>query len=195
MLLVAFAQVVCRYVFKYSIVWSDEYCRLAFFVTIFFGSALCFLDRKHIVVDVIYNILPRAAIRYLLLFTNAMCIIFCIFLGMAGYRYAIANAAQLTSCMSIPLLYVYIMMPVACALMIISILRAGYREFFEIYAPQKEKMKRGGSQNDITFGRRFLCFDHCWRSVGIWYRSCRPILLPDSRYSHHDYCTKDLYNK
>lgn len=35
-------------------------------------------------------------------------------------------------------------MPVACALMIISILRAGYREFFEIYAPQKEKMKRGG---------------------------------------------------
>lgn len=144
MLLVAFAQVVCRYVFKYSIVWSDEYCRLAFFVTIFFGSALCFLDRKHIVVDLIYNILPRAAIRYLLLFTNAMCIIFCIFLGMAGYRYAIANAAQLTSCMSIPLLYVYIMMPVACALMIISILRAGYREFFEIYAPQKEKMKRGG---------------------------------------------------
>lgn len=59
MLLVAFAQVVCRYVFKYSIVWSDEYCRLAFFVTIFFGSALCFLDRKHIVVDVIYNILPK----------------------------------------------------------------------------------------------------------------------------------------
>ncbi len=131
---------------------------IGLFVTIFFGSALCFLDRKHIVVDVIYNILPRAAIRYLLLFTNAMCIIFCIFLGMAGYRYAIANAAQLTSCMSIPLLYVYIMMPVACALMIISILRAGYREFSKSTHRKRKKMKKGGSQNDITFGRRFSLF-------------------------------------
>ena len=147
MLIVCFAQVFCRCFLDVSIVWSDEYCRLAFFITIFFGSALCFLERKHIVVDIIANMLPRKVVRYLSVFNNTASIVFCIFLAVAGYNYAIANTAQVTPCLSIPLFYVYIMIPFACVLMIISILRAAYQEFFFIYADDNEPQKSRQEDN------------------------------------------------
>lgn len=136
-------QVFCRYFLSASLEWSDEFCRMCFFITVFFGGALCFAERKHITIDILLNLLPKKINRYLSLFIYTVCTVFCIFLFKSGYDYAMANANQLTTVMRVPSVFLYMMIPVSSVLMIISILRILYEDFFILYAPDKV-MKVGG---------------------------------------------------
>ena len=56
-----FANVVLRYVFSSSIIWSDEVCRYAFVITAFLGVGYCINKRSLMSMNSIKNALPFKA--------------------------------------------------------------------------------------------------------------------------------------
>ena len=53
-----FVQVVLRYIFSYSLPWSEEFTRWCFVWFIWVGVSYGFKVRKHICIDVLVNMLP-----------------------------------------------------------------------------------------------------------------------------------------
>jgi TRAP-type C4-dicarboxylate transport system permease small subunit len=52
MLFIIFIQVICRYIFHHSLVFSEELARYLFVYTVFLGSAVLMRENGHIVVEV-----------------------------------------------------------------------------------------------------------------------------------------------
>ena len=62
---VTFLQVVCRFVFKVPISWSQETVQFCFVWIIFLGSALAVKENTHLMLDMLTSHLPAAAQRAL----------------------------------------------------------------------------------------------------------------------------------
>ncbi|MGN0908371.1 MAG: TRAP transporter small permease [Succinivibrio sp.] len=60
-----FVQVVLRYIFSYSLPWSEELVRWCFVWFIWVGVSYAFKVRKHICIDVFVNMLPKKASSFI----------------------------------------------------------------------------------------------------------------------------------
>jgi TRAP-type C4-dicarboxylate transport system permease small subunit len=59
MLVVTILQVVFRYALTLPLAWTEEAARVLFVLTMFFGIAIAIREREHVVVDFLFNRLPR----------------------------------------------------------------------------------------------------------------------------------------
>jgi TRAP-type C4-dicarboxylate transport system permease small subunit len=59
MVLLLFAQVGTRYIFRGSLLWAGEMAVWLFVWVSFLGSVVLFINNKHIIVDVVSNLLPK----------------------------------------------------------------------------------------------------------------------------------------
>ena len=125
---VCIIQIFCRFLLNQSIPWSDEVCRLTFFLSMFYGSVLCVLKRKHITVDVFYCRYPAVIRPVADLLIGCINIFFCVFMVKSGYIYSAMNATQLTTALALPVRYIYLMIPVSGVLMILCQLRVLYQD-------------------------------------------------------------------
>ncbi len=62
---ITFLQVVCRFVFKIPISWSQETVQFCFVWIIFLGSALAVKENTHLMLDMLTSRLPAAAQKVL----------------------------------------------------------------------------------------------------------------------------------
>ncbi|WP_018923505.1 TRAP transporter small permease [Salsuginibacillus kocurii] len=116
-----FVQVVLRYVFNYSIIWSEEMARYLIIWFIFIGSSIAVRERAHAKVDVLVAYVPPLYKRILSILASAMAIVFCILIIVAGWQ-AIETVTQysnFTPALGIPMYIPYLALPVGAALMII----------------------------------------------------------------------------
>jgi C4-dicarboxylate transporter DctQ subunit len=129
-------QIFCRYVLGNSLAWSEEVCKLLFYATIMFGSAVCITDYRHITIDILTLYLPRYVKRYWYVGVYVFMFILCVYLIIYGYTFAQRNMGQLTPAMQIPFGYVYFVTPVAAILMCINLVRAAIYDVTTKYAPE-----------------------------------------------------------
>ncbi|MBW6496167.1 MAG: TRAP transporter small permease [Burkholderiaceae bacterium] len=87
MTLVAFGQVIARYVFNYSFVWALELVTFLFAWLIFLGAAYGVRVHAHIGVDAFVQILGRRAGQVCGALAAALCIVYSVIVVVASWTY------------------------------------------------------------------------------------------------------------
>jgi TRAP-type C4-dicarboxylate transport system permease small subunit len=112
MLTVGAMQVFWRYVLKSSLSWSEEILRYTNVWTIFLGISLAIPRGLHTAIDAIYNISgPKLKITLEIIVKILSCV-FVLLLIVIGTQFASFNATQLSPTVRLPMVYVYISIPI-----------------------------------------------------------------------------------
>ena len=87
MTVITFANVIARYVFNANILWALETTVFLFAWLVLLGASYCVKTRAHLGVDVVLNIVPRAARRVLAIVAVALCLAFSVLLLIGSWNY------------------------------------------------------------------------------------------------------------
>lgn len=121
MSVVIFWQVVCRYVLKASLPWSEELSRYLLVWTAFLGGAYGVRLGAHIGVEAFTLLLPKKAQAALNIFVIICSIILCAIIFRFGCTIVSTQLAkhQLSPAMRIPMGYMYAAIPIGMAFFIV----------------------------------------------------------------------------
>lgn len=103
----AFAQVFCRFVLNSSLPWSEELCRYLFVEMVFLGAGVCILEKKHASVDIIVNAVPGKAKRYYQAALDLVVAATGVLLTVYGYQFALGAVGQTSPALRLPYVYIY----------------------------------------------------------------------------------------
>lgn len=128
MSVVIFWQVVCRYVLKSSLPWSEELSRYLLVWTSFIGGAYGVRLGAHIGVEAFTLLLPKKAQKALNIFVMVACLILCAVICKFGFEIVQTQLAknQLSPAMRIPMGYMYAAIPVGMIFFIIRYIQDIY---------------------------------------------------------------------
>lgn len=129
-ILLTTTQVFFRYLLNYPLGWTEEMARYVFIWAVFLGATVVARSREHVAVRLFHDHLPPRA-RVALTVFNEMCVIaFLAVIMWPALGYAIYAFRLKAIATEIPMFYVYVSVPVACALIIAHSLHNIYRDFF-----------------------------------------------------------------
>ncbi|MCL2618695.1 MAG: TRAP transporter small permease [Defluviitaleaceae bacterium] len=120
---VAFTQVFFRYALNNSIPWAEELCRYLFVWLVFLGAGLGVVNRSHIAVDAIPNLIPKRFKKYYQVMIDVAVLVVSVLLLRYGYTLAMLNFEQSSPALQIPIGYVYFGIIVGAVIMIVNSLR------------------------------------------------------------------------
>jgi TRAP-type C4-dicarboxylate transport system permease small subunit len=110
-------QVVLRYVFNSSLIWSDEIIRFGLVWNVMLGATLVSLREGHIRVDLFENMLPPRVQPYVQLLIHFISLAFLLLLLFFGWKFALRGAVQSAPVTGISMAYAYSAIAVGAALM------------------------------------------------------------------------------
>lgn len=122
MAFVAFAvifTVVMRYFFNISFSFLEELITVVFTFNVFWVSALCILEKEHVILDFFYNTFPAKAKRIIDVFNDIVMIISLGMLDKYSIDWITKAGKTLTNGMRVKYGYLYITMPIGFTLIII----------------------------------------------------------------------------
>ena len=99
--ILAFAQVLMRYVFGGSLSWSEEAVRFLFIWLSFIGFSITMQRGGHISVQFIVDLVPKSVRRHFLIFADVCILIFVGFFLVKGTLVSKVTMANLSSAMHI----------------------------------------------------------------------------------------------
>lgn len=136
-LVALFFNVVLRYGFNYTLAWSEELVREVIIYTTFMGLAVAIKNRQMIKIDALVQLVPKLKVP-LSYFSNIVTIIFAVMMLYYGWQMAALQVAthQKTIIMQIPLVYLYAILPLMGATMLIRTIQVMYQDICEHFAPQ-----------------------------------------------------------
>ena len=125
-----FVNVVMRYVFNYTLAWSEELVREVIIYTTFIGCCSAVKKRSMIKIDASVQLFPKLKTP-LTYFSNLVILVFSVMMMVYGWQMAAMQARtfQKTIIMQIPLVYLYAILPLTGALMLIRTLQVIYQDF------------------------------------------------------------------
>lgn len=129
MMTLTFAQVVCRYVLRDSLTWSEELGRYIFVWMTFIGMAVALYKGGHVALDILLNYLHGTPRKILAAFDNLLIIIFAIAVTYSGASLFNVGLLQRSSAMNIPMHWVYAAVPVSGVVLLYFALRKMYKDF------------------------------------------------------------------
>ncbi|MEK4628171.1 MAG: TRAP transporter small permease [Solibacillus sp.] len=114
MVVLIFTQVFTRYVLGSSLGWTEEASRYLFIWLIFLSIGIAFVDKKHISIDILLDMLPRAFQKLILQISYVCLMGLSIFLFMQGMDLVskLQQFAQKSSTLQIPMWMIYLSLPV-----------------------------------------------------------------------------------
>jgi TRAP-type C4-dicarboxylate transport system permease small subunit len=126
-----FANVVLRYGFNYSLAWSEELVRDVIIYSTFIGCSASIRKRSMIRIDAAVQIV-RPLKRPLTLFSYLATLVFCLVLIVYGWKMAALQltTGQKTIILQIPLVWLYAILPLTGATMMLRTLQVLYEDFF-----------------------------------------------------------------
>jgi len=122
MVVVIFVQVIARYVFHNSLSWSEEIGRYLFIWITFLGAVIGVKERLHVGVDVAVKAMPAGVQRILVLVGNLLMIVFVVYMLQGSFKLLDLGRNQVSPATSIPMLYPYLILPLASILMLVYLL-------------------------------------------------------------------------
>jgi len=114
-----FLQVLVRFVFKYPLPWTEEIARIAFVYCVFIGATIAVRENSHLNVDFLLVILPKRVARAAVIVGMLLVGVFLAFVTWQGTVLVIATGVQMTPVMQLPFKYLYLILPVSGALMLL----------------------------------------------------------------------------
>ena len=128
---VTFIQVLCRFVFKIPVSWTEELVRMNFVWLIFLGAAIAVKEKSHLVMDVFTGNFKGKG--KLILNVAILLMIIAIFavLFVSGTQYCLRSVGKSAVTMPIPANCVYISAPVASLAAIFFAIERIRNEFAE----------------------------------------------------------------
>jgi len=139
MLVVIFAQVISRYVFNWTPEWSEELARYLFVWVVFIGSALIMGESGHLAVQFVPNHFKGTATgRLLEIVINLSGYVFILILLTQGAKMTRVMTFQMSPGMEIPMSWVYAVIPLSSALMLLYLVKDTVRIMREFSGPKGE---------------------------------------------------------
>jgi TRAP-type C4-dicarboxylate transport system permease small subunit len=117
-LILVFVQVIMRYIFNYSLSWSEELARYIFVWQSWLGFCLALKHGKHIRIDVVsHRLSPRLKIVFETI-AWSLSLIMVLFLVINGFKLLrlLASRGQVSPALRMPMSYAYAAVPVSCLL-------------------------------------------------------------------------------
>ncbi|GBF10656.1 TRAP transporter small permease [Tepidibacillus sp. HK-1] len=113
MVILTFVQVLSRFVFHLSLGWSEEISRYLFVWLVYISAAMAAKHRRHIRVEIIDQLFPRAVSKWFGLLSDLLWIAFSLLVAYYGYNLVvlISGHGQLSPAVQLPMGLVYIIIP------------------------------------------------------------------------------------
>jgi len=124
LIVVAFYQVVSRYVLGITPAWAEEAARYLAIWTVLLTSALAIELKAHIAVELFPNALPRRARLLVLAFGWVAILSFLVVFLWQSFNLIALAEGQVTPGLGVPMAWIYWILPLAACCMIISSIRA-----------------------------------------------------------------------
>ncbi len=131
-LIALFVNVVLRYGFHYTLAWSEELVREVIIYTTFIGLAVAVKNGSMIKIDALVQLIPKLK-KPLSYFSNLVTIVFALMMLYYGWQMAALQVEtnQKTIIMQIPLVYLFAILPLMGATMLIRTIQVLYRDISE----------------------------------------------------------------
>ena len=135
-----FVNVFLRYVFNYTLAWSEELVRQVIIYTTLIGCSAAVKSRSMIKIDASVQLLPKLKIP-LTFFSNIVTLIFSIIVLLYGWKLAVMQVQtyQKTIIMQIPYVYIFSILPLMGAMMLIRTIQVMYQDIIELKTAKTEK--------------------------------------------------------
>jgi len=135
----AFVNVVARYIFESSLTWASELTIYLFLWSTFFGAVYCFKKDAHIAVDVFLEKAPPNLRKFLILLTLLISAVYVGSIAYFGYQYVLLyiDLGEVSVDLNIPLWIPYVVVPISFAFSAIVLLY----KIVEIMKTPAEKIK------------------------------------------------------
>ena len=131
MVAVMFYQVVLRYCFNKSNIWSEEITRYMFVYVSLLGSFVAIRKNSHLKVDFFVGLLKGKAYRYFTHLTSIGVLGFLIYLTPLAYNLSMNTMKSESPGLKLPMGYVYLAVPIGCVLMIMGMIEIILQKIFE----------------------------------------------------------------
>lgn len=118
----SYAMIIClqnfyRFVLNSSLVWSEEVVRYGLLWGVMLGAAVASDRGAHVALDPLRGSVSPAAYRIIAWVSGLLVITFCAVVGWYGWQYVSRLWMMSSPATQIPMYYVFISIPVGCALM------------------------------------------------------------------------------
>jgi len=142
MSLIVFIQVICRFVLKSSLPWSEEASRYLLVWTAFLGGAYGIRQGAHIGVEAFSLLLPKKIQEILSILVMIVSIILCAIIFEYGISIvgSLLSKGQLSPAMRIPMGYIYAAIPVGMVFFIIRYFQCIYMTIKNLNEDEKEEV-------------------------------------------------------
>jgi TRAP-type C4-dicarboxylate transport system permease small subunit len=98
-----FVNVICRYIFNFSIIWAEEVSQYLMIWIAYLGGGLALREGRHVALDVIQDRLPARASRGLRAAIGTLVLGFLLTITVLGFRFALFVWNQETPVLNISL--------------------------------------------------------------------------------------------
>ncbi|QGH36014.1 TRAP transporter small permease subunit [Gracilibacillus salitolerans] len=131
-----FVQVVLRYLFNFSLIWSEEAARFLIIWLILVGSSIAVREKGHATVDALVAFLPPAGKKLFSVFANLAGIAFCLILIWAGSEMvsSVVELGNVTPALGVPMAIPYLSVPVGGGLMLFRFLQLLFTDVKRSYS-------------------------------------------------------------
>ena len=134
-----FVNVVLRYGFNHSLAWSEELVREVIIYTTFIGCSAAVKNRSMIRIDASVQLFPKLK-PALTLLSNFAVMVFAALMIYYGWLMAALQVRthQKTIILQIPLVYLYAVLPLMGAMMMIRVVQVIYQDIGEYRSGKKQ---------------------------------------------------------
>ena len=115
-------QVILRYCFNNSNIWSEELARFLFVWVSLMGSFVAVRRNSHLKVEFIVNLLKGEARKYFTLIIDIAVILFLIYLLPLSYELTLSTFKNISAGLKVPMAVGYAAIPVGTVLMILGMI-------------------------------------------------------------------------
>jgi TRAP-type C4-dicarboxylate transport system permease small subunit len=122
MVLIVFANVVARYYLSASLAWSEELARFMLIWLVFLGAVLAYVHNEHLGLDLLVSKLPRRAAQAVTILADLLVLLALFLLAKGGYMMTVDSWDWEAPATYLPFGYIYIVIPVAGAVMFLQTL-------------------------------------------------------------------------
>ena len=135
-----FVNVFLRYVFNYTLAWSEELVREVIIYTPLIGCSAAVKNRSMIKIDASVQLLPKLKVP-LTFFSNIVTLIFSLIVLYFGWKMALLQVQtnQKTIILQIPLVYIFSILPLMGAMMFIRTIQVLYQDVMDLRGKSAEK--------------------------------------------------------
>lgn len=138
-------EVVLRYVFMHSLIFTEELSRYLMVWIVFLGSALAVRDGAHIHINFLTKRFNQRVQKWLRLFANTLTLFFLVIIAIEGLKILPRQLYQMCITINVSLFWFYLAIPVGSILMIIFLLPT----FKDILTDKSSTTQTGEGENTV----------------------------------------------